>query len=317
MQIEDLSQDNAAEQEDNEQVVHEPSDADNDQNEEQQQPTVGEERQSRYNLRQDVRRPKKFDDYEHDLDIGLLALDHQDGEPNTCENKTIQPYSYNGPNGPSHWKQQYRTGSRQSPINISLCNAVTVPVESGAHILFSEQYNLIPKEMCIYNDGNSVTLYANFGNGSRPEVSGGPCDESYEFLNACFRWGPNDYEGSEHTVDCGSYAMELQAIHVKGGRTYCTLNQAVEDNALLIISYLYQISPVDNPYINHLTSTLPRISALHKCCQMEPVPLSFFMPPFVSKYVSYCGSLTFPPCTEGVRWIVQTEPLGISITQVR
>ncbi|KAK4876198.1 hypothetical protein RN001_012620 [Aquatica leii] len=43
MKIEDLSQDNAAEQMDNEKVVHKPSDAYVDQNEEQQQPTVGED----------------------------------------------------------------------------------------------------------------------------------------------------------------------------------------------------------------------------------------------------------------------------------
>ncbi|KAF5286882.1 hypothetical protein FQA39_LY00415 [Lamprigera yunnana] len=227
-------------------------------------------------------------------------------------------YSYSEPNGPSCWKTLFpdSTGTHQSPINISLSNTIAVPAENETLLCFSEGYNITPNEMTIYNDGYCVTLYARWDDDYRPQVTGGACRNTYEFLNARFRWGLNDQEGSEHTIDFESYAMELQAIHIKVGKRYANLNQAALENSLLIISYLYEVSPIENVYLKTLISSLPKIQNPHVCDNIEPIPLSYIMPSFVCKYASYSGSLTFPPCTEGVQWIVQTEPLGIASNQV-
>ncbi|KAK4881787.1 hypothetical protein RN001_005106 [Aquatica leii] len=233
-------------------------------------------------------------------------------------NMITQLYSYNGPNGPSSWKNLYTksNGPQQSPINISqFTNTVSADCENNI-LAFSEEYNVTPKDMSIYNDGHSVTIYARWESGLRPEITGGPCSERYEFLNARFRWGPNDEEGSEHTMECKAYAMELQAVHIKCGKHYETLSEAVEDDAVLIVSYFYEITSVINPYLQPLIAALPKIRHPCVCVCMEPIPLFFLMPSFISKYVSYVGSLTHPPCTEGVLWIIQTEPLGIASSQV-
>lgn len=87
-----------------------------------------------------------------------------------------------------------------------------------------------------------VILYATFCSNLRPTVTGGPLDETYQFCNARFRWGSNDEEGSEHTIENVRYAMELQVVHVKVGRPYMNIKDAAEDNAILIISYLYQVN---------------------------------------------------------------------------
>lgn len=228
-------------------------------------------------------------------------------------------YSYNGPNGPAYWKELFPSsaGPCQSPINIVLGDAINRHVTgTQGELKFSKEYCLTPCRMCIGNDGNSVTLYAYFGNNSRPVVTGGPRNDKFEFLNASLRWGPNDHEGSEHAINHEFFAMELQAIYVKNDRRYVNLSQAAECNAVMIISYLFQVTQEDNPYLTPLILSLPRITATHRTTQVTPIPLFFIMPPFVSKYVSYCGSLTFPPCTEGVNWIVQKNPLAISYAQV-
>ncbi|KAF5276188.1 hypothetical protein FQR65_LT03992 [Abscondita terminalis] len=230
-----------------------------------------------------------------------------------------QVYSYTEPGGPSQWKNKYDSskGCLQSPINISLSNIIVVPVDSNSSLSFSEEYNITPKDMSIYNNGHSVTIYARWENGVRPIVSGGPCNDKYQFLNALFRWGPNDHEGSEHTIDHKCYAMELQAIHTKANQCYKSLSSATAADATLIISYLYEvISPVENPYLETLVSSLPKIEKPNACTSIPPIPLFFLMPSFVCNYVNYIGSLTHPPCTEGVQWIVQSEPLGIASNQV-
>ena len=43
---------------------------------------------------------------------------------------------------------------------------------------------------------------------------------------------------------------------------------------------------------------------------------SFLLPP-ERGYYSYMGSLTEPPCTEGVEWFVLTEPLEVDVSYIR
>lgn len=158
-------------------------------------------------------------------------------------------------------------------------------------------------------------LYACW-NQSIATVSGGPISSCYQFANAKFKWGANDEEGSEHTIDNIRYAMEIQSVHVKPKYQNCSLQAAVQANAVVIISYLFKVTPLDNPYLENIISGLKEIQCPLAQVEIEPVPLSWITPPFVSKYFTYIGSLTHPPCTEGVLWIIQSEPLGISIKQV-
>jgi hypothetical protein len=48
----------------------------------------------------------------------------------------------------------------------------------------------------------------------------------------------------------------------------------------------------------------------------EPFPLSRLVPEFSNLYLTYNGSLTTPPCTETVSWVIRKEPLTVSRQQV-
>lgn len=72
---------------------------------------------------------------------------------------------------------------------------------------------------------------------------------------------------------------------------------------------------MENPCFDALARGLKYIKN-QSYYQIDPFPLASIMPPFGRNYYTYFGSLTFPPCTEGVRWIVQPEPLWISSDQV-
>lgn len=74
---------------------------------------------------------------------------------------------------------------------------------------------------------------------------------------------------------------------------------------------------MNNPYLQPVIDALRKIRCPFSNASVEPIPLSWIMPPFKTKFYAYCGSLTHPPCTEGVKWLVQPEPLGISARQLR
>jgi hypothetical protein len=48
----------------------------------------------------------------------------------------------------------------------------------------------------------------------------------------------------------------------------------------------------------------------------EPFALSRLVPEFSNLYLTYNGSLTTPPCTETVSWVIRKEPLTVSRQQV-
>ena len=129
-----------------------------------------------------------------------------------------------------------------------------------------------------------------------------------------FRWGPNGRSGSEHTIQNQRFAMEVQAIHYKKGLD--DLCQALNCEKVVIVSFLYQDSKLDNVTFNPILNSLSKISCPGNSCRLAPFPVSLIIPPFLNNFYMYNGSLTFPPCTENVKWIVQPEPLSIHDKQV-
>lgn len=81
-------------------------------------------------------------------------------------------------------------------------------------------------------------------------------------------------------------------------------------------SYKRQITTADNPYLDHVIQNLWRIASPGASCQVPAFPLEWLFPSFERKYYSYTGSLTHPPCSQIVTWILQPEPLAISAAQV-
>ncbi|XP_076629931.1 carbonic anhydrase 1 [Colletes latitarsis] len=225
-------------------------------------------------------------------------------------------FGYSERNGPHMWKVLYpaSNGSNQSPINITTRLAVVV---QPSEPLRWTGYNKGPLSMTIANNGNNVVVNTIWNSFSRPHIQGGSLTKIYDFCSMVFHWGHSNEDGSEHTLDYVRYPMELQVCHIS--RDFNSPLDAITDksnDAMLIVSFFFQITNADNPYLDQIVTNLWRITQPGTKFHIPPFPLEWIFSPFEKSYYTYSGSLTQPPCSEIVTWIVQPEPIAISTFQV-
>ncbi|KAJ8668578.1 hypothetical protein QAD02_010242 [Eretmocerus hayati] len=222
------------------------------------------------------------------------------------------PFVYSESGGPGTWRCTYpeANGCEQSPINVA-CRSATVLTPSDP--LRWKGYAEEPVSASIVNDGNTVVLFGFWTCPSRPTLQGGPLKGCYDFHSVVFRWGPSDHDGSEHSLDYVRYPLELQVVHTKRG--VCDPKPKLKD-ALVIVSYFFQITSADNPYMDMVVTNLWRVSSPGAHAHVAPFPLEWLFPCFERKFYTYHGSLTYPPCSETVVWILQPETISVSSKQV-
>ncbi|KAF2880452.1 hypothetical protein ILUMI_25730 [Ignelater luminosus] len=231
------------------------------------------------------------------------------------ESERCHHHGYNfsyavGMRGPYNWPVIYSScaGTKQSPINIDTYNMENLKVRP---LEWNFGYFSTPKYMTLMNNGHELVLQAHFDTDCRPTLNGGPLHKAYKFHSITFHWGDDETEGSEHTIDELAYPMEMQVIHT------CSSNTDQSRN-LVIVAYLFQVTNEENKPMNKILQVF--IQALKHPYQpiklKRPFTIASLATPFSYSYVTYYGSITIPPCTEGVRWIVYPYPLDISKPQM-
>ena len=87
-----------------------------------------------------------------------------------------------------------------------------------------------------------------------------------------------------------------------------------DDGQLAVVAVLMERGS-ENPFIQTLWNNMP----LEKNAPVEPPDLAInpqdFLPT-ARNYFTYMGSLTTPPCTEGVLWLVMKQPVQVSQEQI-
>ena len=88
---------------------------------------------------------------------------------------------------------------------------------------------------------------------------------------------------------------------------------------LAVLGVLLDPTPTaaPNPLLQLALDWAPEQPKADVACPRSVAPLLLLPPRNQQSYVHYLGSLTTPPCTEGVDWIVFTHPLDITYRQVR
>ncbi len=195
-------------------------------------------------------------------------------------------WRYGGAENPTQWGQLSKdfalceTGRDQSPINIK--DAV---LSTPAKIDFD--YKSSP--LVVVNNGH--TIQVNYAQGSFVTIN----REKYELIQFHF------HTPSEHEINNKAAAMELHLVHRN------------EAGKLAVIGVLLTKGK-ENFLIKEVWENIP---ATHKTNAVNNVMINAAnLLPSSKSYYSYTGSLTTPPCSEGVKWNIFVEPVTISEEQI-
>ena len=185
----------------------------------------------------------------------------------------------------------------QSPINILSSEAVNT------------DQTVAPLQMCDWCEARSGTLENNghtlkftpYKTQSNAYLTS-PNHVDFKFLHLHFHWGPkNTKVGSEHTVNGRSYNGEMH--FVTSGKDDCGFQKYTVVAVFLKTDRSATDVPVKWQKFN-------RQIAYNSKEKVSDIVLDDYLPENKDYYL-YAGSLTTPPCTESVQWIVMKHPIEV------
>lgn len=194
-------------------------------------------------------------------------------------------WTYEGAAGAEHWAEldpSYAAcgGKNQSPVNITGTVDAQLPP-----LVFD--YKAPATD--VVNNGH--TVQTNIAAGSSIEV------DARRFALKQF----HAHAPSENVVDGKSYPLEIHFVH------------ADESGNLAVVAIFFEEGNA-NPALETLWKTVPESNASRPAS--APAATVSTLLPTNRDYYRFSGSLTTPPCTEGVRWLVMKTPVTASAGQI-
>ncbi|XP_075045405.1 carbonic anhydrase 5A, mitochondrial isoform X2 [Mixophyes fleayi] len=199
-------------------------------------------------------------------------------------------------------------GSRQSPINIRVRDSVYHPELAP----ISTQYD---PNTCLHVWNNGYSFFVEYDDSTdKSVVSGGPLENPYRLKQFHFHWGVNNDWGSEHTVDSKVYPAELHLVHWNCSK-YRSFEEAImEGNGLAVIGIFLKLGK-HHQQLQNLVHILPTVRYKDSLTGFNYFDPSCLLPT-CSDYWTYSGSLTTPPLTESVTWIIMKKPIEVDHSQL-
>ncbi|XP_057427832.1 carbonic anhydrase Nec1-like [Lotus japonicus] len=197
--------------------------------------------------------------------------------------------------GPLHWgelKEEWaacKHGDMQSPIDLSNGRVKMIPY---SHQL---KTNYRSSNATLRNRGHDIAVYW-MGDAGSISING-----TEFFLQQCHWHSP-----SEHSINGRNYDIEMHMIHV---------SPDPKGNKIAVVGALYKMGHPD-PFLAQLVKDIKHIED-----EEREIVIGHQDPSQIQTkgkiYYRYVGSLTTPPCTEGVIWNIDRKIRTVSKEQVK
>ncbi|MFX0203366.1 MAG: carbonic anhydrase [Candidatus Hodarchaeota archaeon] len=225
-----------------------------------------------------------------------LAAEITKGQKTSQHTEHQAHWGYEEDNGPSRWGELNpdwvlcAEGDQQSPIDFT--GARRERLDEMKLRFPSANLTIVHQTHVFDLIDNGHTIQINYDKGETLTIS----DESYELRQYHF------HSPSEHTVNGRHYPMEMHLVH------------SSKDNKLAVIG-VFIVEGQHNVAFETIWSNLPEKTGQEVHLENVRVDIDDMLPKDKATY-RYYGSLTTPPCSEGVRWFVFVEPIQMSIKQI-
>lgn len=199
-------------------------------------------------------------------------------------------WSYTGEHGPQAWGQLKpdfnicALGKRQSPINIEEADTLQGPAEPL-------QFNYQPSSGSVVNNGHTIQVDLYGDNALTVRGS------SYKLVQFHF------HHPAEEQVNYRGFAMVAHLVHKNA------------EGQLAVVSVLLEPG-VANALINKVWTYMPLDTGDRVRLPAGLIDMNELLPKD-QRYYQFMGSLTTPPCTEGVLWLVLKQPTPVSQEQLK
>jgi len=195
-------------------------------------------------------------------------------------------WSYQGPAGPQTWgglKPEFSlcgNGQRQSPIDIR--GGLAVDLEPVKFSYTDSRFGVID---------NGHTVQANIAPGNSIEIGG----KRYDLVQFHF------HRPSEERIDGRQFEMSVHLVHK-------------DDMGKLAVVGVLVDKGQPQAAVQKVWNNLP-LEKGDEAAARVPLNLDELLPAD-RRYFTYMGSLTTPPCSEDVRWVVMRQPVTMSADQI-
>ena len=218
--------------------------------------------------------------------------DLTDGGVDSTEARALAhaEWSYEGETAPEHWveieTESACGGERQSPIDIIDTKAEGTDAAAQAlEVMYARQTPFTE----IINNGHTIKF--RIGEGDSIRYGG----QVYHLRQLHF------HEPSEHTINGVRYPIEIHLVHLNADQEITVLGiMGQEGNPSELMEYFRRFLPIGYEQSETVEDSLDLNTLFPKS----------------RTYFTYGGSLTTPPCTEGVNWVIFKQPMRASSEEI-
>lgn len=205
-------------------------------------------------------------------------------------------WSYVGADGPAHWHElspdfaacEATATSQQSPVNIDTGLTRLVALRKLKTDFDSYPLNI---------ENNGHTIQVNYAPGGTSHID----RQDYHLLQFHF------HTDSEHAIDSVLAPMEIHFVHMNSKGQLAVIGVMVELGA-------------HNDALDVVLANAPTHAGEKHTLHNEPAlafDVGLLLPSDkINDYYHYSGSLTTPPCSEGVSWYVASKSITASAEQL-